>query len=160
MPSFDVVSELDMHEVTNAVDQANRELQSRYDFKGVKAVYELSGEVVTLEAEVDFQLQQMLEMLKAKLTGRKIDIKCMEIKDPDLGGVKAKQEVVLRQRLDQPLCKKISKVIKDAKLKVQTQIQGDKVRVTGKKRDDLQEAIALLRESDVELPLQFNNFRD
>jgi uncharacterized protein YajQ (UPF0234 family) len=99
-------------------------------------------------------------MLKAKLTGRKIDIKCMEIKDPDLGGVKAKQEVVLRQGLDQPLCKKISKVIKDAKLKVQTQIQGDKVRVTGKKRDDLQEAIALLRESDVELPLQFNNFRD
>jgi uncharacterized protein YajQ (UPF0234 family) len=147
MPSFDVVSELDMHEVTNAVDQANRELQTRYDFKGVKAGFELNGEVVTLEAEVDFQLQQ-------------IDIKCMEVKDPDVSGVKARQEVVLRQGLDQPLCKKISKVIKDAKLKVQTQIQGDKVRVTGKKRDDLQGAIALLRESDVELPLQFNNFRD
>lgn len=160
MPSFDVVSELDMHEVTNAVDQANRELQSRYDFKGVKAAYEQNGETVTLEAEVDFQLQQMLELLKAKLTSRKIDIKCMEIKDPDVSGVKAKQEVVLRQGLDQALCKKIGKVIKDAKLKVQTQIQGDKVRVTGKKRDDLQEAIALLRESDVELPLQFNNFRD
>jgi|SRR5690554_2393718 len=160
MPSFDVVSELDMHEVTNAVDQANRELQTRYDFKGVKAGFELNGEVVTLEAEVDFQLQQMLELLKAKLIGRKIDIKCMEVKDPDVSGVKARQEVVLRQGLDQPLCKKISKVIKDAKLKVQTQIQGDKVRVTGKKRDDLQGAIALLRESDVELPLQFNNFRD
>lgn len=160
MPSFDVVSELDMHEVTNAVDQASRELQSRYDFKGVKAAFEFSGEVITMEAEVDFQLQQMLEMLKSKLTGRKIDIKCMEVKDPDLSGVKAKQEVVLRQGLDQPLCKKIGKVIKDAKLKVQTQIQGDKVRVTGKKRDDLQEAIAFLRESDIDLPLQFNNFRD
>ncbi len=160
MPSFDVVSELDMHEVTNAVDQASRELQSRYDFKGVKAAFEQSGETVTLEAEVDFQLQQMLEMLKAKLTSRKIDIKCMEVKDPDVSGVKAKQEVVLRQGLDQPMCKKIGKVIKDAKLKVQTQIQGDKVRVTGKKRDDLQQTIALLREADIELPLQFNNFRD
>ncbi|GAA0788217.1 YajQ family cyclic di-GMP-binding protein [Marinobacterium sediminicola] len=160
MPSFDVVSELDMHEVTNAVDQANRELQSRYDFKGVKASFEQNGETVTLEAEVDFQLQQMLEMLKAKLTSRKIDIKCMEVKDPDVSGVKAKQEVLLRQGLDQPMCKKIGKVIKDAKLKVQTQIQGDKVRVTGKKRDDLQEAIALLRGADIELPLQYNNFRD
>ncbi|MBV0933090.1 YajQ family cyclic di-GMP-binding protein [Marinobacterium weihaiense] len=160
MPSFDVVSELDMHEVTNAVDQANRELQSRYDFKGVQAGFEQSGENVTLEAEVDFQLQQMLEMLKSKLTSRKIDIKCMEVKEPDVSGVKAKQEVVLRQGLDQPMCKKIGKVVKDAKLKVQTQIQGDKVRVTGKKRDDLQDAIALLREADIELPLQFNNFRD
>jgi uncharacterized protein YajQ (UPF0234 family) len=120
----------------------------------------LDGDAVTLEAEVDFQLQQMLEILKAKLAGRKIDIKCMQIEEPDLSGVKAKQKVVLRQGLDQPLCKKISKLIKDAKLKVQTQIQGDKVRVTGKKRDDLQEAIALLREADIELPLQFNNFRD
>lgn len=160
MPSFDVVSELDMHEVTNAVDQANRELQSRYDFKGVKAAFELNGETVTLEAEVDFQLQQMLEMLKAKLTSRKIDIKCMEVKEPDVSGVKAKQEAILRQGLDQPTCKKIGKLIKDAKLKVQTQIQGDKVRVTGKKRDDLQQAIALLREADIELPLQYNNFRD
>lgn len=160
MPSFDVVSELEMHEVTNAVDQANRELQSRYDFKGVKAGFELNGEVVTLEAEVDFQLQQMLEILKAKLTKRKIDIKCMDVKEPELGGVRARQEVVLRQGLDQPLCKQISKLIKDAKLKVQPQIQGDKVRVTGKKRDDLQAAIALLREADLELPLQFNNFRD
>ncbi|MBR9827243.1 MAG: YajQ family cyclic di-GMP-binding protein [Oceanospirillales bacterium] len=160
MPSFDVVSELDMHEVTNAVDQANRELQSRYDFKGVKAAFEQKAEVVTLEAEVDFQLQQMLEMFKAKLTSRNIDIKCMEIKDPDVSGVKAKQEVVLRQGLDQPMCKQIGKLVKEAKLKVQTQIQGDKVRVTGKKRDDLQEAIALLRSAELELPLQFNNFRD
>ncbi len=160
MPSFDVVSELDMHEVTNAVDQASRELQSRYDFKGVTASFEMSGDKVQLEAEVDFQLQQMLEMLKAKLTGRKIDIKCLEVKDPELGGVRARQEVILRQGLDQPLCKKITKALKESKLKVQSQIQGDQVRVTGKKRDDLQQAIAFLREADIELPLQFNNFRD
>ena len=160
MPSFDIVSELDMHEVTNAVDQANREIQQRYDFKGVKADFALQDETVTLTAEVDFQLQQMVDVLRAKLTARKIDIKCMEIKDPDVSGVKATQQVLLRQGLDQTMCKKITKLIKESKLKVQAQIQGEKVRVTGKKRDDLQDAIALLRESDVELPLQYNNFRD
>lgn len=160
MPSFDIVSELDSHEVTNAVDQANRELQTRYDFKGVKAEFELQDETVTLIVEVDFQLQQMVELLKAKLTSRKIDIRCMEVKSPDLSGVRAKQQVVLRQGLDQVMCKKITKLIKDRKMKVQSQIQGEKVRVTGKKRDDLQEAMALLRESDVDMPLQYNNFRD
>jgi len=160
MPSFDVVSELDSHEVTNAVDQANRELQSRFDFKGVKAEFELDKETVNMTAEVDFQLHQMLDVLRGRLTARKIDIRCMEVKDADLSGVKARQQVMLRQGLDQLQSKKIIKLIKDAKLKVQTQIMGEKIRVTGKKRDDLQEAIALLRESDVELPLQFNNFRD
>ena len=160
MPSFDIVSELDSHEVTNAVDQANRELQTRYDFKGVKAEFELQDETVTMIAEVNFQLQQMMEILRAKLTARKIDIRCMEAKDPDLSGVKAKQQVILRQGLDQVLCKKITKLIKESKMKVQTQIMGEKVRVTGKKRDDLQEAMALLRESDIDLPLQYNNFRD
>jgi len=160
MPSFDIVSELDMHEVTNAVDQANREIQQRYDFKGVKADFAMQDETVTLNAEVDFQLQQMLEVLRGKLTGRKIDIKCMEVKDPDVGGVRATQQVVLKQGLDQAMAKKITKLIKESKLKVQSQIQGEKVRVTGKKRDDLQEAMALLREADIELPLQFNNFRD
>ena len=160
MPSFDIVSELEMHEVTNAVDQANREISQRYDFKGVKADFELQDDTITLTAEVDFQLQQMLEVLRSKLTARKIDIKCLEIKEPDVSGVKATQQVVLRQGLDQPMAKKITKLIKDSKMKVQTQIQGDKVRVTGKKRDDLQQAMALLREADIELPLQFNNFRD
>ncbi|TVQ68615.1 MAG: YajQ family cyclic di-GMP-binding protein [Oceanospirillales bacterium] len=160
MPSFDIVSELDSHEVTNAVDQANRELQTRYDFKGVKAEFELQDETVTMIAEVDFQLQQMMEILRAKLTARKIDIRCMEAKDPDLSGVKAKQQVILRQGLDQVLCKKITKLIKESKMKVQSQIMGEKVRVTGKKRDDLQEAMALLRESDIDMPLQYNNFRD
>lgn len=160
MPSFDIVSELDMHEVTNAVDQANREVQQRYDFKGVKADFALQDETVTLTAEVDFQLQQMVEVLRSKLTSRKIDIKCMEIKDPDVSGVKATQQVLLKQGLDQAMAKKITKVIKDSKLKVQSQIQGEKVRVTGKKRDDLQAAMAVLREADIELPLQYNNFRD
>ena len=160
MPSFDIVSELDMHEVTNAVDQSNRELQMRYDFKGVDARFELSDSSVTITAEVDFQLQQMLEVLRTKMTGRKIDIRCLEIKDPETANMRARQEVVLKQGLDQPFAKKIVKMIKDAKLKVQSQVQGEQVRVTGKKRDDLQSVIAMLREAELELPLQFNNFRD
>ena len=160
MPSFDIVSELDKHELTNAVDQANRELQTRFDFKGVAASFELSGDSVNMEAEVDFQLQQMLDMLRSKLIARGIDTKCLEEKDADRSGVKARQELVIKQGLDQPVAKKIIKVIKDAKLKVQTQIQGEKVRVTGKKRDDLQQAMALLKDSDIDMPLQYNNFRD
>lgn len=160
MPSFDIVSELDMHEVTNAVDQSNRELQMRYDFKGVDARFEQTESTVTLQAEVDFQLQQMMDVLKTKMTGRKIDIRCLEIKDPETANMRARQEVILKQGLDQPLAKKLVKMIKDAKLKVQAQVQGEQVRVTGKKRDDLQSVIAMLREADLELPLQFNNFRD
>ncbi|WP_299180963.1 YajQ family cyclic di-GMP-binding protein [uncultured Neptuniibacter sp.] len=160
MPSFDIVSELDMHEVTNAVDQANRELQMRYDFKGVDARFEQNDSMVVIHAEVDFQLQQMLDVLRTKMVGRKIDIRCLEVKDPEKANMRARQEVVLRQGLDQPLAKKIVKMVKDAKLKVQAQVQGEQVRVTGKKRDDLQSVMALLRESDLELPLQFNNFRD
>jgi uncharacterized protein YajQ (UPF0234 family) len=160
MPSFDIVSELDKHEITNAIDQANRELSTRYDFKGVTASFEQSGDSVLLEAEVDFQLKQMMDLLRARLIARGIDIKCLEEKDPDLSGVRARQEVLLRQGLDQPLCKQITKLIKESKMKVQAQIQGEKVRVTGKKRDDLQGAIALLKDSDIDMPLQFNNFRD
>ncbi len=160
MPSFDIVSELDKHEVTNAVDQANREIQTRFDFKGVAARFEVNGDNVNMEAEVDFQLQQMLEVLRSKLVARGIDTKCLEEKDPDTSGVKARQELAIKQGLDQPVAKKIIKAIKDAKLKVQTQIQGEKVRVTGKKRDDLQQAMALLKNSDIEMPLQYNNFRD
>lgn len=160
MPSFDIVSELDMHEVTNAVDQSNRELQMRYDFKGVDARFELSESSVTITAEVDFQLQQMLEVMRTKMTGRKIDIRCLEVKDPETANMRARQEVVLKQGLDQPFAKKIVKMIKDAKLKVQSQVQGEQVRVSGKKRDDLQSVIAMLREAELELPLQFNNFRD
>ncbi|MDO6467658.1 YajQ family cyclic di-GMP-binding protein [Neptunomonas phycophila] len=160
MPSFDIVSELDKHEVTNAVDQAKRELETRYDFKGVAASIEQKGESIMLEAEVDFQLRQLIDIIYAKLVARKIDIKCIEEKDPDLAGVKARQELVLKQGLDQPICKKITKLIKESKLKVQAQIQGEKVRVTGKKRDDLQQTMALLKDSDIDMPLQYNNFRD
>lgn len=160
MPSFDIVSELDMHEVTNAVDQSNRELQMRYDFKGIDARFELNESSVTLIAEVDFQLQQMLDVLRTKMTGRKIDIRCLEFKDPETANMRARQEVILKQGLDQPFAKKIVKMVKDAKLKVQSQVQGEQVRVTGKKRDDLQSVIAFLREAELELPLQFNNFRD
>ncbi len=161
MPSFDIVSEFDGHEASNAVDQANREVQSRFDFKGVTASFELNGETVSLEAEVDFQLKQMLDVLRNKLISRGIDARCMDVQDPVLSGVRARQEVILKQGLDQKEAKDIVKRIKESKLKVQAQIQGEKVRVTGKKRDDLQAVMALLRsESGPELPLQFDNFRD
>lgn len=160
MPSFDVVSEVDMHEVTNAVDQANREVTTRFDFKGSNARYERTEAEITLHAQVDFQLKQMLEILKDKLARRLVDVACLEIKDPELSLNQARQQVILRQGLDGALARDVVKRIKDAKLKVQVAIQGDKVRVTGKKRDDLQEVIALLRGSKLELPLQYNNFRD
>jgi uncharacterized protein YajQ (UPF0234 family) len=160
MPSFDVVSEVDMHEVTNAVDQANREVTTRFDFKGTNAKYERNNAEITLHAQVDFQLKQMLDILNEKLARRGVDIACLEIKEPEVALNHASQVVILRQGLDAALAKEISRRIKDAKLKVQAAIQGDKVRVTGKKRDDLQEVIALLRKEKMSLPLQFNNFRD
>ncbi|WP_043530272.1 YajQ family cyclic di-GMP-binding protein [Litchfieldella xinjiangensis] len=161
MPSFDIVSEFDKHEASNAVDQANREVQTRFDFRGVDASFELNDDTVSLEADVDFQLKQMLDVLRNKLIARGIDARCMDEQDPVLSGVKARQEVKLKQGLEQADCKAIVKQLKDSKLKVQAQIQGDKVRVTGKKRDDLQQAMALLRsEEGPDLPLQFNNFRD
>jgi uncharacterized protein YajQ (UPF0234 family) len=160
MPSFDVVSELDSHEVANAVDQANRELAQRFDFKDTGATFELNEFVITLRAQVDFQLKQMLEILKLRLSKRGIDVSCVEEKEPTKNLSSATQEIVLRHGIDQETGKKIARLIKDSKLKTQASIQGDKVRVVGKKRDDLQEAIALLRKSKVEVPLQFNNFRD
>jgi cyclic-di-GMP-binding protein len=160
MPSFDVVSEIDTHELTNAVDQAIRELSQRFDFKGTDAAFELEDTTVTMSAPADFQLKQMLEILKLKIAKRGIDIACLEVKDPVINLATAKQLVVLKVGIDQDTGKKIARLIKDSKLKVQAQIQGDKVRVTGKKRDDLQEAIACLRKAKFEVPLQFNNFRD
>jgi len=160
MPSFDVVSELNSHEVDNAVDQANREISQRFDFKDTGARFELQEFVVTLHAEVEFQLKQMLDILKLKLGKRGIDVICVDPKDPVTNLAAATQEIVLKHGLDQETGKKVQKLIKEAKLKVQAGIQGDKVRVTGKSRDDLQEAIALLRKSKFEVPLQFNNFRD
>ena len=160
MPSFDVVSELNMHEVVNAVDQANRELAQRYDFKGTDATFELVESTVTLKAQVDFQLKQMLEILKLRVTKRGIDIGCMEIKEPEIALNAARQTVILRQGIDSDLARKIVKLVKDTKLKVQAAIQGEKVRITGKQRDDLQTAIAQLRKEKLGLPLQYVNFRD
>lgn len=160
MPSFDVVSELDAHEVTNAVDQANRELAQRFDFKDTGARFELQELVVTLHAQVDFQLKQMLEILKTRLAKRGIDVACMDVKEPQTTLSAARQEVVLKHGIDQETGRKISRLVKDSKLKVQASVQGEKVRVQGKSKDDLQAAIALLRKAELGVPLQFNNFRD
>ena len=160
MPSFDIVSELNPHEVANAVDQANREVGTRFDFKGTNARYELTDYVITLIAPADFQLKQMMDILKLKLTKRGIDIVCMKVDEPVVTGQTAKQLVTLRQGIDTELGKKLQRLIKDSKLKVQAAIQDKQVRVTGKSRDDLQSAIALVRGSKLDLPLQFTNFRD
>jgi uncharacterized protein YajQ (UPF0234 family) len=160
MPSFDIVSEVNMHEVTNGVDQANREVGNRFDFKGSGAKYEQNEAVVTMHAQSEFQLNQMLDILQLKLTKRGIDIACLKIDKPEIFGKEARQIVTLRQGIDAALAKKIIKMIKDTKIKVQTAIQEEKIRVSGKKRDDLQQVIALLREAKLEMPLQFENFRD
>lgn len=160
MPSFDVVSELNAHEVANAVDQANRELAQRFDFEDQGASFALEDFVVTLRARVEFQLKQMLDILRVRLGKRGIDVTCMEIKDAEVNLAEARQAVALRHGIDQESGRKIQKILKEADLKVQAGIQGDKVRVTGKQRDELQAAIALLRKSGLGLPLQFENFRD
>jgi uncharacterized protein YajQ (UPF0234 family) len=160
MPSFDVVSEVDKHELSNAVDQALRELTTRFDFKGTDAKFELDGYVITQHAPSAFQLKQMLDILRGRLSARGIDVRCLDVADPleNLGG--ARQKITVRQGIEQPVSKKLIAALKADKLKVEAQINGDKLRVSGKKRDDLQAAIALLKKTDVELPLQFQNFRD
>ena len=160
MPSFDIVSELDAHEVSNAVDQANREVGTRFDFKGTNAKYELKELVVTLTAQAEFQLKQMLDILMLKLSKRGIDVACTTVEDPVVLGQTARQVVTLREGIDSELGKKLQRLIKDSKLKVQAAIQDKQVRVTGKSRDDLQETIRLARNAKLEMPLQFKNFRD
>ncbi len=160
MPSFDIVSKLDSHELTNAVDQASRELDKRFDFKGSGASFELSDGVVVLKADAEFRLKQMQDILLQRLSARGIDVRCVDIADAEVNLASARQNVTLRQGIEQALAKKIIKLIKDSGSKVQAQIQGDQLRVTGKKRDELQDTIALLRKSELEMPLQFENFRD
>ena len=160
MPSFDVVSEVDLHQFTNAVDQANRTIETRYDFKGVDARFDRNELNVTMLAEGDFQLKQMEDMLRSALIKCKIDPLAMKVGNMETAGKQVKKLVTLQNGLESALAKKIVKLIKDKKLKVQAQIQGEQVRVTGKKRDDLQEVIAFLREENLEQPLQFTNFRD
>lgn len=160
MPFFDIVSEVDMHEVSNAVDQAKRELGNRWDFKNIEAEIELDDQGITLGAEQEFQLEQLRDMLRMAFAKRNIDSRAIAEDSDSKAGKLIKQHLVLRQGIETDQARKIVKMIKDAKLKVQASIQGDKVRVTGKKRDDLQSAIALLKEAELDLPLQFNNFRD
>jgi len=160
MPSFDVVSEIDMHEVTNAVDQANRELSTRFDFKGSDAKFERQDDSVNMTAQAEFQLKQMLDILQNKMHKRGIDIYCLDVQDHVPQGKIVKQLIKLRQGIEQADAKKIIKLIKDAKMKVQAAIQGEKLRITGKKRDDLQAVIALLKGAGLDLPLQYENFRD
>lgn len=160
MPSFDVVSDFDAHEASNAIDQSNREVTTRFDFKGTGSKYELDGQVIALTSQSDFQLKQMLDIMRQKLAKRGIDIACLEEKEPEFSGSEARQQVILRKGIDSDLARKLVKMVKGSKLKVQAAIQGDQLRISGKKRDDLQAVIALLKNADVELPLQYENFRD
>jgi hypothetical protein len=160
MPSFDIVSEVDTHQFTNAIDQASRIIDTRFDFKGVSAKFERKDLTVTVFAEADIQLTQMEDMLRTALIKCNIDPKAMTMGELETAGKQVKKLITMQNGLETELAKKIIKKIKDEKLKVQTQIQGDQVRVTGKKRDDLQEVIAMLRAADFEQPLQFSNFRD
>lgn len=160
MPSFDVVSDFDQHEAGNAVDQANREVQTRFDFKGTGSKYAIDDQVISLTTQSDFQLRQMLDILNLKLSKRGVDIACLEEQPPEFAGSEARQKVILRRGIDTDRARKLVKQIKAAKLKVQAAIQGDKLRVSGKKRDDLQAVISLLKDTDIGLPLQYENFRD
>jgi uncharacterized protein YajQ (UPF0234 family) len=160
MPSFDVVSEVNHHELSNAVDQANREVTTRFDFKGTGSNFELNDNVITMNTQSEFQLQQMYDMLCSKLVKRGIDIACLELNDPVIQMKTATQAVLVREGIETSVSKQMVKDIKARKMKVQAAIQGEQLRVTGKKRDDLQAVIALLKEGDYGLPLQFKNFRD
>jgi cyclic-di-GMP-binding protein len=160
MPSFDVVSEIDKHELTNAVDQCNREVSNRFDFKGTNSRVEPKDTILTLIAPAEFQIKQIIDILHSKLSKRGIDVGCLEYAEIQESINETRQEITVREGIDKDLARKIVKLIKNTKLKVQSSIQGDQVRVTGKKRDDLQEAIAFLKEQNLGLPLQYTNFRD
>lgn len=160
MPSFDIVSEIDSVELRNAIDNSNRELSTRFDFRNVQASFEMIDETVKLSAEGDFQLKQMRDMLRGNLTKRGVDVNAMEAQTASQSGKMWSQTCVFKQGIETPIAKKIVKLVKDSKIKVQVAIQGDKVRVTGKKRDDLQATMQLVREGELGQPFQFNNFRD
>ncbi len=160
MPSFDVVSEVDHHELSNAVDQANREVTTRFDFKGSDSRLDLLGQVITMLSQSEFQLHQMYDILCNKLVKRGVDISCLDIAEPVLHLKTATQVVTVREGIAAETARKIVRLLKDSRHKVQAQIQGEQIRVSGKKRDDLQAAIALLKDAALDIPLQFTNFRD
>lgn len=160
MPSFDVVSEINRHELLNAVDQANRELSTRFDFKGTNASVEQSELVLTLRAPSEFQVKQILDILQGKLAKRGIDIASLKVEPVTVSGQETRQIVTVREGIDADLARKIVKLVKESGLRVQAQIQEKQVRVSGKKKDDLQSVIAMLRGAKLDLPLQYTNFRD
>ncbi|GGW96423.1 YajQ family cyclic di-GMP-binding protein [Alteromonas halophila] len=160
MPSFDIVSEINMEEVRNATENASRELSTRFDFRGVDASFEYKDKTVVMTAQAEFQLQQMESMFRGACAKRGVDTSALEVKPFDHHGKTYRQTIIFKEGIEQPIAKKIVKLIKDSKMKVQTAIQGDELRVTGKKRDDLQQAMALVKESDLGQPFQFKNFRD
>ena len=160
MPSFDIVSEVDKHELTNAVDQATRELDKRYDLRGTGARFVLQDFAITLHAQSEFQLGQLLDILRLRMGARGIDQRCLDLGDVQTNLAEARRIITVKQGIEQPVAKKLVASLKEAHLKVDAQINDGKLRVTGKKRDDLQAAMALLRKSSVDLPLQFDNFRD
>ena len=160
MPSFDVVSEVDQHELKNALDQANREIGTRYDFKGSNAKIDQTDKNLMLEAESEFQIKQMIPILREKMSKRSIDVTCLEFGDVIEMNKRARQPATVREGLDSDLARKMVKLIKESKIKVQAAVQGEQLRITGKKRDDLQQVMQLLRDAKLGIPLQFNNFRD
>jgi uncharacterized protein YajQ (UPF0234 family) len=160
MPSFDVVSKVDLHELTNAVDQAKRELEKRYDLRGTGARFELEGEAITQFAASEYQLEQLLDILRLRLSARGIDPRVLDLSEVEVNLAGARRTLTVKQGIEHESARKLVAYLKDAKLKIDVQIQGDKLRVSGKKRDELQQAMALLRKAPIELPLQFENLRD
>ena len=160
MPSFDIESKVDLHELTNAIDQSNRVITNRYDFKEANASFEFANEIVKLNAKEIFQIDQMIPILKENLAKRSIDLKALKLGEKSISNNTASMSAEITQGINQDIAREIVKTIKSSKIKVQSSIQGDSLRITGKKRDELQEIIALLKKEEIEIPLQFKNFRD
>ena len=160
MPSFDIESKVDLHELTNAIDQSNRVIANRYDFKEANASFEFANEVVKLNANEAFQIDQMIPILKENLAKRGIDLKALKLGEKNISNSIASLDAEINQGINQDIAREIVKIIKSSKIKVQSSIQGDSLRVNGKKRDELQEIITLLKSKEIEIPIQFKNFRD
>ena len=160
MPSFDIESKVDLHELTNAIDQSNRVIANRYDFKEANASFEFANEIVKLNANEAFQIDQMIPILKENLAKRGIDLKALKLGEKNISNSIASLDAEINQGINQDIAREIVKIIKSSKIKVQSSIQGDSLRVNGKKRDELQEIITLLKSKEIEIPLQFKNFRD
>ena len=160
MPSFDIESKVDLHELTNAIDQSNRVIANRYDFKEANASFEFVNEVVKLNANEAFQIDQMIPILKENLAKRGIDLKALKLGEKNISNSIASLDAEINQGINQDIAREIVKIIKSSKIKVQSSIQGDSLRINGKKRDELQEIITLLKSKEIEIPIQFKNFRD